>query len=75
MRKRLLPLLGLCLLALSACDSSNNGAQNTSLAALVHGLFAFSTNDTATPVDLTQIALDNSSESPTDYNDLFAPGG
>ena len=88
MRKTLC-LAPLALLALAACSDNNNntassgssgggssgGSQSSTLSAFVLKLFANDTTETALPTDLTTVALDTSSEDPTVYAPLFAPGG
>jgi len=88
MRKTLC-LVPLALLALAACSDDNNtasngsssggsssgGSQSSTLSAFVLNLFANDTTETALPTDLTTVALDTTSEDPTVYASLFAPGG
>jgi len=59
----------------SSGGSSSGGSQSSTLSAFVLKLFANDTTETALPTDLTTVALDTSSEDPTVYAPLFAPGG
>lgn len=59
----------------SSGGSSSGGSGTSTLSAFVLNLFAMDTTETALPTDLTAVTLDTSSEDPTLYASLFAPGG
>lgn len=59
----------------SSGGGSSSGGGTSSLSAFVLNLFATDTTETALPTDLTNVALDTSSEDSAPYSGLFAPGG
>lgn len=65
---------GLPLLLAGCFDDDDGAAGPQTLKQLAVGEINGNTTDTAEPVELNDLAIDNSNESPTEYDDILQSG-